>query len=104
MTIITLAEAKRHLSLPVEETFQDPLISTYIAAAEDHVSAWLNRPLAPWDPDVPMAAVPASVKQGILLVIGDLYANREAVAAGVQYGDNPTLRALLGFWRLNMGV
>lgn len=41
------------------------------------------------------AAVPAAIKAGILLMIGDMYENREAAIVGVSRVDNPTVDRLL---------
>jgi uncharacterized phiE125 gp8 family phage protein len=40
-------------------------------------------------------AVPAAIKAAILLVTGDLYANREGRFVGVTQTDNPAVRSLL---------
>jgi uncharacterized phiE125 gp8 family phage protein len=45
------------------------------------------------------AAVPAPLKAAVLLLIGDLYANREAKQLA-DLGDNPTIKALLWPYRM----
>lgn len=67
MTTVTLGEAKLHLR--VDQDFEDDYITSLILAAETHVSMYLGDDL----PD-PM---PASIKAAVLLLVGDLYENRE---------------------------
>lgn len=51
-------------------------------------------------------AVPYSIKAAIKLVIGDLYHNREGgnLVNGAKYEINPTVRALLNPYRVDMGL
>ena len=48
--------------------------------------------------------LPKPIRFAMMLVIGDLYANREAAITGTTYTVNPTVQNLLQFYRLNMGV
>lgn len=48
--------------------------------------------------------LPKTLRFAMMLVIGDLYANREAAITGTTYTVNPTVQNLLQFYRLNMGV
>lgn len=50
--------------------------------------------------------IPASLKAAMLLVIGDLYQNREARALvnGARYEANPTIKALMNPYRIIMGI
>lgn len=52
------------------------------------------------------SGIPASIKAAMLLVIGDLYQNREAQALvqGAEYQPNPSVRALLNPYRANLGI
>lgn len=45
------------------------------------------------------AAVPAAIKAAILLMVGDLYANREGVVTGTITAVNPTVSALIATYR-----
>lgn len=67
MTTLTLDEAKLHLR--VDQDFEDDYITSLILAAEGHVSMYLSDDL----PD-PM---PVPIKAAVLLLVGDLYENRE---------------------------
>lgn len=51
-------------------------------------------------------AVPYAIKAAILLVIGDLYQNREggALVAGASYEINPTVKNLLRPYRVDIGL
>jgi uncharacterized phiE125 gp8 family phage protein len=46
------------------------------------------------------STVPAPLKAAVLLMVGDLYANREAVSADVSFADNPTVTRLLWPYRM----
>lgn len=97
MTVVTLDEAKAHLR--VDGTDDDADIALKLAAAEDDVARYLDRPL-PWtDADGTPVAVPPAVKAAILLVLGDLYANREVSVIDATYAENPTLKRLLSSYR-----
>lgn len=67
MTTVTLEEAKLHMRVDHDE--EDSYILGLIAAAETHVGNFLGDGL----PD-PM---PAPIKAAVLLLVGDLYENRE---------------------------
>ena len=90
MSVITLTQAKAHLRVVVIDTNQDALIQDYIDAAEAYASAYLDRTFYV-DSDALADAVIAgqagsdpmvinsSIKAACYLMIGNLYANREAV-------------------------
>lgn len=67
MTTVTLEEAKLHMR--VDHDDEDGYFQVLIAAAETHVAKFLGDSL----PD-PM---PAPIKAAVLLLVGDLYENRE---------------------------
>ena len=93
MPLVTLDEAKAHLR--IDGTDDDADIALKLAAAEDAVVQFLNRPV-PWtDEDDVEAAVPASVKVAVLLILADLYANREGAIIGATHAVNPTVERLL---------
>lgn len=48
--------------------------------------------------------VPDAIKQAILLSVGDMYDNREAVSQGSDYKLNPTVVSLLHPYRINQGI
>lgn len=97
--MIELDEAKLHLRVIANE--EDSLIATYIEAAEDAVAQYLKRPI-PWaDADGNPVPVPASVRAAALLIVGDLYATREAVThdRNAHAEVNPTVERLLAPYR-----
>jgi hypothetical protein len=73
--LFTIEEAKAHLV--VETSDDDALIETYSNAAVASVLQYCNLSLVP-DGPIPEAAFKAAA----LLVLGDLYANRETSCAG----------------------
>lgn len=101
MTIIGVEEAKVHLRLdPEPDSDQDPYIEDLIAAAEDYAAQFMGREELPWD----SSGAPASVRAAILLIIGDLYENREGAMVGVSRVDNPAVERLLHFYRVGLGI
>lgn len=102
MAVLTLEEIKAHLRL--DGSAEDALLLALSSAAEDYASQYLNRPI-PWqDAAGATVPVPASVKAALLLIVGDLYENREAATVGVTRADNPTTERLLHFYRAGLGV
>lgn len=102
--MITLEDVKAHLRLDLEADSElDPQLEAMLAAAMDHASQYLNRPV-PWEDAEGQPVFPASVRAALLLVIGDLYENREGAFVGVSRVDNPTVERLLHFHRVGLGV
>lgn len=99
--LVNTSEAKTHLR--VDGSFEDAYIDALIEAAESHAQAYLNRPLVPWTEDSPPAQTPLAVKQAVLMMIGDMYENREAQSEK-PYNSNPTVQSLLHFHRIELGV
>lgn len=91
MTAVTLQEAKDHLR--VLEDDEDALITSLLEAAEGHVAKYLGDDL----PEV----MPAPIKAAVLLLVGDLFENRErqAVTGVGGFQENPTFHLLLNPYR-----
>lgn len=96
--VLTLQDIKDHLKIDGDE--QNSELKRLYDAAEDYVLKYLDRPSLPWDSN----PCPASIKQALLLVIGDLNENREAAVTGTIHTDNPTVFRLLNFYRDQLGV
>lgn len=89
--ILTPAAAREHLRLDPPEA-SDEQLASYIAAAEDVVADFLNRPLI--DDEKGWASVellPPTITHAIKLVLTELYDNREAPLT-----DQVPLRNLIG--------
>lgn len=95
----TLPEVKMHLRLDESETAEDDLLNSLTDAAVDYASMYVGRDI-PWDGE----PVPASVRAAILLIIGDLYENREGTFIGVSVEQNPAVVNMLHFYRVGLGV
>ncbi|WP_431856608.1 head-tail connector protein [Azospirillum sp.] len=96
-SIVTLDEAKAHLR--VDGADDDADITLKLEAAQDAAVQYLNRPV-PWaDAAGIEVPVPASVKAAVLLLLGDLYAIREASIVGTIHTVNPTVERLLSPYR-----
>lgn len=72
---IDLDLAKKQLCVEEEYTGDDSLISQYIEAAEIAVSNHIRRDLKTLEDSD--GKVPATILQGVLLVVGGLYRDRE---------------------------
>ena len=89
--MLTLAETKLHLR--VDHDDEDALITALMATATAACADYLNMPAA----DL-VVAVPAPIKSAALLLVGDLYANREA-QGDRQFYKNPPFENLLNPYR-----
>jgi len=76
--MITLEEAKRHLIIEVDNTTDDVYITSLIEVAESTVLSHLDYTEAELIEQY--GAVPTPCKQAMLLMVGNLYANREPIA------------------------
>lgn len=105
MNLPDLDDVKRHLRLDLDHDSEtDPELQAFLDAAVDHASQFLGRPI-PWaDSESSEVPVPPSVRAAILLIVGDLYENREGAIVGVSRTDNPTVDRLLHFYRVGLGV
>ena len=74
---VTLCETKKHLLVDSSFTEDDEYILALIDVAEDAVAVNLNTTL---DSITVGGVLPSAVKAAILLLVGNLYANREPVA------------------------
>lgn len=116
--MITLEQAKDHLR--IDSDVEDAILQVYIDAAEAHVADYLNREV-PWqvqetdadgepvvdendEPVMVEAPIPAPVIAAALLVLGDLYAHREASLVATNRIDNPAVHRLLNPYRILPGV
>lgn len=78
---VTLEEAKRHLQIDSEYDGDDLYINSLIDAAEAAVANHLKYDSL----DGAFPILPFPVKHAILLMVGNLYANREPVAFAQSY-------------------
>lgn len=92
MALISLSEAKEHLK--VENSDEDALIQLYINAAIDYIGNFLNLENYPYA---------ASLKAAALLIVGDLYENREA-GVEKEIKPNPAVINLMFPYREGLGV
>lgn len=90
--LLTLAEAKLHIR--VDHDAEDALIASLIGAATAAVADYLSMDAEDIDGNAP-----APVKAAALLLVADLYANREAQTER-PLSENPAYRRLLNPYRL----
>lgn len=91
--IVTLERAKEHLRVTSDE--EDALITLYIEAAGENIKDFLNRP-------VPEGSF--SAQAAALLMIGDMYENREAQILADSVNENPAVLRFLHPLRDQLGV
>ena len=93
---VTLTEAKKHLNIDDQFKDDDEYIGALIQVAEDAVAHHIDIALEDMVVD---GVLPSAIHHSILLLVGNLYANREPVAytsvAKVPY----TLDYLLGLFK-----
>jgi hypothetical protein len=100
----TLSEVKAHLRLEESQAEEDAHLQSLVDAAADYTAQYLGRSL-PWaDDNGDLVPVPASVKAAVLLIVCDLYENREAQVIGATLAVNPAVDRLLHFYRVGMGI
>lgn len=100
----TIPEIKYHLRLDQSSCSEDVRLLELLEAATDYASMYLGRPI-PWTDENDAAVdVPASVRAGILLIVADLFENRESQFVGVSAEENPTVKNLLHFYRTGLGL
>lgn len=97
MAFITVSEAKQQCR--ITHDLEDDLLQTYIDAAIAYVQRFLNMPQIPLSPDV---------KAACLMIVADLYENREASvspkSAAASYAANPAVVNLLHPHRMGIGI
>lgn len=100
VTVVTLAEAKGHLR--VTDNAEDSIIQIYIDAAVSSIEKYLNRAIP--NSAQPVPNIDAAIKAACLLLVGDLYKNREAQFTGTIVTDNKAVENLLYPFRVNIGM
>lgn len=104
MALVSLETAKRHLRIFHDD--DDAGVGLYVGAAESIVVAYLDRVVLPEGQTLPaddalaINVMPA-ITAAILLIVGDLYENREADPDATGNAMLPkAVRALLAPWRV----
>jgi hypothetical protein len=92
MAFITIDDIETHLR--IDNVDEGTLLLVYIDAACEYVNTFTR---TDWDA-VAVADVPASVKAAALMVVGDLYENREGQSPIALY-ENKTVERLLWPYR-----
>ena len=93
---VTVDDAKKHLNIDASFTDDDTYISDLIIVAEDAVSRHIDIAL---DELVDGGSLPPSIIHSILLMVGNLYANREPVSYTTVAKVPYTLEYLLGLYK-----
>lgn len=93
---VTLKESKKHLQIDDSYKDDDEYIIYLIQVAEDAVEQTLNIPLSSLLKD---GYLPKSIIHSILLMVSNLYSNREPVAFSNPVKVPYTIEYLLGFYK-----
>lgn len=93
---LTLEQVKKHLLIDESFTADDLYLTDLITVAEDSVSKHLDIAL---EELVEGGLLPPSVIHAMLLMIGNLYANREPVAYGTVVKIPYTYEYLVGLYK-----
>ncbi len=91
--MLTLPETKLHLR--VDHYDDDALIQMLMDTATAAAADYLNMPL-----EQMTTTVPSPIKSAALLLVGNLYENRESMSDR-PYSKNPTFEALLNPYRVH---
>lgn len=93
---ITLEQAKKHLNVDEEFTSDDLYILELITVSEDATSRHLNIALNELEAG---GKLPPAIIHAMLLMIGNLYANREPVSYGVMAKIPLSYEYLIGLYK-----
>ena len=93
---VTLDEAKKHLNIDKSFMEDDAYIGALINVAEDSISQHLDIAL---DELVVGGNLPPAILHSILLIVGNLYANREPISYTSVVKVPYTLDYLLGLYK-----
>lgn len=93
---ITLEQAKKHLNVDEEFTSDDLYILDLITVSEDATSRHLNIALNELEAG---GKLPPAIIHAMLLMIGNLYANREPVSYGVMAKIPLSYEYLIGLYK-----
>ena len=95
---LTLASTKKHLIVDDSFTDDDAYITSLMNVAEAVVERDIDQPLVTLEDGA--GNLPAPITQAMLLVVGNLYANREPVAIGASAVNVPyTFEYLKGLYK-----
>lgn len=102
MRTLTLQQIKNHLRIELDETFEDEHLSFLGEAAEGITANYIGRSI-PWLED-DVEVCPAPLIGAMLMIVADLYVNREGAAVGARFERNPAVDRILDQYRLGFGV
>lgn len=97
MGYVQLSEAKKHLNIEQYFGDDDAYIESLIESAEEFVAKDVCVPLKEMENE--QGAIPAPIRQAVLLIIGDFYAVRESVVLGTLVHKNPRYESIIGLYR-----
>ncbi|OJV22856.1 MAG: DNA-packaging protein [Bacteroidetes bacterium 41-46] len=93
---ITLEQVKKHLNVDEEFTSDDLYILDLITVSEDAISRHLNIALSELEAG---GKIPPAITHAMLLMVGNLYANREPVSYGIMAKIPLSYEYLIGLYK-----
>ena len=93
---LTLTDVKKHLQIDDSFTDDDNYILSLIQVAEDSVSKHLDIALKDL---IAKGQLPSAIRQSILLMVGNLYNNRESVSYGSPKTIPYNMEYLIGLYK-----
>lgn len=105
MPINDNAAVKLHLRIEDSIVIEDSLITIYSGAAEEWIRNYIDDEggVLPGEMEDPVEEPPFSIKAAHLLLVADMYLNREA-ASEIEIHDNPAVTRLIHPYRACLGV
>lgn len=97
-----LQTVKEHLKVTPDDLSEDTLITTYMQAAQDEIENFIDYKLSRLT-DSPYIPIPAAIKAAQLLIVADLFENRQG-AGEKEIKANPAVTRLLFPYRKKMGI
>lgn len=88
--IVDITNLKKHLRVDFSD--DDALITSKIAAAQDHIERYLGYKIEEEYPPAgspPVSTVPPALVEAVCQLVGHWYENREAVIVGVSADELP---------------
>jgi hypothetical protein len=93
---ITIEQAKKHLNVDEEFKSDDLYILDLITVSEDAISKHLNIALNELEAG---GQLPPAITHAMLLMVGNLYANREPVSYGIMAKIPLSYEYLIGLYK-----
>lgn len=103
MKVLTLDQIKSQLRIELDDVHEDAHLTLLGTAAEGYAVNYIGRPI-PWLEDGVLVECPAPLIGAMLMIVADLYVNREGSLVGGRFERNPAVAQILDQYRVGFGV